>query len=194
MKPITIFAIGLAFALSATSCCGQKASSVELTFNYTKQAGPGSNQYAVWVENADREVVKTLFVTHFSALGRQRGDAKPDRGYHYRPSCVHLWVQNVRADELSDEQLDSFTGATPAESGLQTFVWDLTDESGAKVAPGEYTIWLEADLHDWTIKTFACPVSVGRKLAAGELEYVTDYSQPDERYETMVTDVKFVAK
>ena len=28
-----------------------KASSLEVTFNYQKQSGPGSNQYAVWIED-----------------------------------------------------------------------------------------------------------------------------------------------
>ena len=29
-----------------------KAVSLEVSFNYQRQAGPGSNQYAVWIENA----------------------------------------------------------------------------------------------------------------------------------------------
>ena len=40
-----------------------KAKTLEVSFNYQKQAGPGSNQYAVWIENEKGEFVKTLFVT-----------------------------------------------------------------------------------------------------------------------------------
>lgn len=194
MKTIRLFSVAvlaLSLAFSAVSC-GKKASSLEVSFNYTKQQGPGSNQYAVWIENENNEVVKTLFVTHFSALGRARNGETPDRGYHYRPSCVHRWVQNVNADSLSDSQLDAFTGATPAQSGVQSFVWDFTDQSGAKVAPGNYTVWVEADLHDWTIKTFSCPVTVGAK--PGVLEFSETYDQPDANYENMITDVKFELK
>ena len=194
MKRVLFIAFGLVIALCMSSCSGSKSASVEISFNYTRQAGPGSNQYAVWVENENNEVVKTLFVTHFSALGRARNGETPDRGYHYRPSCVHRWVENVKADNLSDAQLDAFTGATPSEDGVQTFVWDFTDESGKKVAAGNYRIWIEADLHDWTIKTFSCPVTADSNLKPGILDFSEDYSQPDEKYETMITDVKFELK
>ena len=40
-----------------------KANTLEVSFNYQRQAGPGSNQYAVWIENEKGEFVKTLFVT-----------------------------------------------------------------------------------------------------------------------------------
>ena len=39
---------------------------LEVSFDYQRQSGPGSNQYAVWIENEKGEVVKTLFVTSFS--------------------------------------------------------------------------------------------------------------------------------
>ena len=43
-----------------------KANTLEVSFNYQRQQGPGSNQYAVWIENEKGEVVKTLFVTSFT--------------------------------------------------------------------------------------------------------------------------------
>ena len=61
----------VAAALFATTSCAQKASSVEVSFNYEHQDGPGSNQYAVWVENAQGKVVRTLFVTSFTTKGRE---------------------------------------------------------------------------------------------------------------------------
>ena len=51
-----------------------KPSSLEVSFNYQRQAGPGSNQYAVWIENEKGEVVKTLFVTSF------------------RVTCITAWI------------------------------------------------------------------------------------------------------
>ena len=50
-----------------------KASALEVSFNYQRQAGPGSNQYAVWIENEKGEFVKTLFFTSYTAKGRSRG-------------------------------------------------------------------------------------------------------------------------
>lgn len=193
MKAVFLFPSVIIAATAAILSCSQpKAASLEVSFDYTKQSGPGSNQYAVWVENENSDVVKTLFVTHFSALGRSRNGEPADRGYHYRPSCVHNWVKNVNADSLSDEILDSFTGATPSESGTQTFTWDFTDQNGEIVPDGKYRVIIEADLHDWTIKTYTCTVATGQK--AGVLEFDEDYSEPDEKYESMITNVKFELK
>ena len=62
-KIITLFAMALLFIASASA---QKATKLEVSFNYEKQAGGGSNQYAVWIEDAKGRVVKTLFVTAFT--------------------------------------------------------------------------------------------------------------------------------
>ena len=50
-----------------------KAKTLEVSFDYQRQAGPGSNQYAVWIENEKGDVVKTLFVTSYTTKGRARG-------------------------------------------------------------------------------------------------------------------------
>lgn len=197
MKAVLLFhsviiAAMCAAVMSFCTSCTPEAESLEISFNYSRQSGPGSNQYAVWIEDADANVVKTLFVTSFSAKGRSWNGEPADRGYHYRPSCVHNWVKNVNADSLTDEQIDSFTGATPAEDGIQSFIWDFTDENGNIVPDGTYKAVIEADLHDWTIKTYTCTVVTGQK--AGELEFDEDYSDPDEKYESMITDVKFELK
>jgi len=39
-----------AMLLSVPAMAQKKAKSLEVSFNYQKQAGPGSNQYAVWIE------------------------------------------------------------------------------------------------------------------------------------------------
>ena len=96
----------------------KKGKTLEVSFNYQKQAGPGSNQYAVWIENEKGEVVKTLFVTSFTTKG-----------------------------SLSDQQLDGVTGATPQASGNQTFTWDFTDQQGKKVKDGKYCVKVEATLY-----------------------------------------------
>ena len=55
----------------------KKGKTLEVSFNYQKQTGPGSNQYAVWIENEKGEVVKTLFVTSFTTKGRGVTGATP---------------------------------------------------------------------------------------------------------------------
>ena len=75
----------------------KRAQTLEVSFDYQRQAGPGSNQYAVWIENEKGNVVKTLFVTSYTTKGRARGGEQPKRGYIVRPACVPTWVKTVKA-------------------------------------------------------------------------------------------------
>ncbi len=112
---------------------GKTSGILEITVDYKRQDGRGSNQYAVWVEDAVGNLVKTLYVTQFTA----------DGGYKKRPDCTPLWVTKAQAPSLSKEQIDAFSGATP-QTGLQVYTWDGTDQQGQEVAPGSYTFVVEA--------------------------------------------------
>ena len=168
--------------------CKAKPGSLEISFQYNKQPGGGSNQYAVWIENGEGQVVNTLFVTEFTAKGRSRDGSKPQRGYTYRTSCMPTWVQHVHADDLSDGELDAFTGATPAESGLQTFTWDFTDQAGQPVAKGTYRFYVEATYNGASIVTHSGTVTYG--ASAGDLTVETSYIEPSEERKDMITDVR----
>jgi hypothetical protein len=170
------------------AACAPKPGTLELSFNYNKQAGPGSNQYAVWIENAEGQVVKTIFVTEFTSKGRSRDGSKPARGYTYRPSCVPTWVQHVDAEKLSDEQMDAFTGATPSQSGTQTFTWDFTDQAGKPVAKGSYRFYMEATYNGASVVTHTGTVSLG--AAPGDLPFETSYIEASEERKDMITDFR----
>ena len=165
-----------------------KAGDLEISFNYDKKPGAGSNQYAVWIENAQGQVVKTLFVTQFTSKGRSRGGAKAERGYTFRPTCMPTWVKHVDAENLSDEQMDAFTGATPASSGVQTFIWDFTDQAGKPVPAGEYRFYVEATYNGPSIVTYSGTVSSGQK--AGDLGFKTEYVEESEDRKDMISDVR----
>ena len=167
--------------------CASKPGTVELSFNYTKQAGPGSNQYAVWIEDAAGKVVKTLFVTEFTSKGRSRDGSKPARGYTYRTSCMPTWVKHVGAESLTDEQMDAFTGATPAQSGVQTFTRDFTDQAGKPVAKGTYRVYLEATYNGNSVVTYTGTVTSGQK--PGELKLDKSYMEESEDRKDMISDV-----
>ena len=169
-----------------------KAKTLEVSFNYQKQPGPGSNQYAVWIENEKGEVVKTLFVTSFTTKGRVRGNEQPMRGYVKRPACVPTWVKTVKADELSDQQLDAVTGATPQASGTQTFTWDFTDQQGKAVGKGTYKVLVEATLFNASTITYSGTFSTKDK--AGSVTLTSQLTEPDEKHKDMVTEVKAVLK
>ncbi len=169
-----------------------KPSSLEVSFNYQRQAGPGSNQYAVWIENEKGEVVKTLFVTSFTTKGRTRGNEQPMRGYLKRPACVPNWVKAAKANDLSDQQLDAVTGATPQASGTQVFTWDFTDQEGKSVKKGTYKVFVEATLFNASTIIYSGSFSTQDKT--GNVTLTSQLTEPDEKHKDMLTDVKVVLK
>ena len=209
MRKFVYLAAACAAVLSLASCGNGKktskdagdaaAKSLEISFDYSKKDGGGSNQWAVWIENGQKQVVRTLFVTEFSAKGRSRNGETPERGYRFRTTCVPDWVKDVNADSLTDEQLDAFTGATPAESGLQTYVWDFKDQNGNAVPEGDYKFYVQATFSGTAIVTFSGDVSASSE---GELAYETKFDIPDpegegerlEERKDMITSLKAVVK
>lgn len=165
----------------------KKASEVELSFNYQKQAGAGSNQYAVWIENSDGKVVRTLIVTSFTSKGRGGR-----RGYTFRPTCVPTWVKNAKAEDMTDEQIDAVTGATPSQSGEQTYTWDFKDDQGKDVPAGDYKICFEATLYFNSVIFYTGTFSTKDK--AGEIKLTSTLTEEDEQHKNMITDVKAALK
>ena len=165
-----------------------KANALEVSFDYQHQDGPGSNQYAVWIEDAQGQLVKTLFVTAYTTKGRVRNGEQPMRGYVKRPYCVPTWVKAAKASEQTDQQLDAITGATPRESGVQSFTWDMTDQQGKKVEAGTYRVCVEATLHDASIIIYTGTFSTQDK--AGAVALTSRLTEPDENHKNMVTNVK----
>lgn len=163
------------------------AKSVELSFNYQKQSGAGSNQWAVWIENAEGKVVRTLTVTSFTSKGRGGR-----RGYTFRPTCVPTWVKNAKAEEMTDEQIDAVTGATPSQSGKQTYTWDFKDADGKDVPAGDYKICFEATLYFNSILLYTGSFSTKDK--AGDIKLTSTLTEEDEQHKNMITEVKAAIK
>ena len=180
--------------LLAVPAMGQskKGKSLEVSFNYQKQAGAGSNQYAIWIENEKGECVKTLFVTSFTTKGRARGNAPAQRGYVMRPACVPAWVKASKAASKSDQQLDAITGATPQSNAVQTFTWDFKDEQGKAVPKGTYKVKVEATLYFESDIIYTGTFTTQDKL--GAIKLTSELAKPDEQHKNMITDVKAVLK
>ena len=167
-----------------------KAKTLEVSFDYQRQAGPGSNQYAVWIDNAKGDVVKTLFVTSYTTKGCTRPGEEPMRGYVKRPNCVPTWVKTAKAAEQSDQQLDAFTGATPQVNGTQTFTWDFKDQQGKTVPQGTYKVVVEATLYQASDIIYSGTFTTKDK--AGDIKLTSTLTEPDEKHKDMVTNVKAV--
>lgn len=193
MKKIKLLLGALLLIIISTGTNAQKASTLEITFDYSKQPGPGSNQYAIWVENAQNEVVRTLFVTSFTTKGRARDNQKTDRGYRFRPTCVPTWVKHIDADKQTDNQIDGYTGATPQESGLQKFVWDFKNQEGQLVKSGTYKIYIEATYFNNGIVTYIGQFTTEDK--AGNVECTKVYSDESvETHKDMIQNVNITLK
>ena len=159
----------------------KKTKTLEVSFDYQRQGGPGSNQYA-----------RTLFVTSYTTKGRTRPGEEPMRGYVKRPNCVPTWVKAAKAAEQTDQQLDAVTGATPQASGSQTFTWDFTDQQGKIVQKGNYKVIVEATLYQASDIIYSGTFSTKDK--ACDIKLTSMLTEPDEKHKDMVTNVKAVLK
>ena len=108
----------------------------EISFTYTKINKIASNQFAVWVEDAQGRYVKTLYATRFTAAG----------GWKKREQSIPLWVKQSNLAGMNKTQVDAITGPTP-KNGTLRYSWDGTDSEGRTVPAGEYKIFVEASLY-----------------------------------------------
>jgi hypothetical protein len=128
------------------------AGKVEVNFTYTKQSGSGSNQFAVWIEDAQGRYVKTLYATRFTAGG----------GWQRRELSLAQWVKQSNLAGMNKAQVDAVTGATP-KSGALRYVWDGTDNTGKALAAGEYRILVEAALRNENSVIYTAVINLGEK-------------------------------
>ena len=157
---------------------------VEVDFDYKVMSGFASNQFALWVENENGEVVKTLFVTDFTGV---------KRGYKKREQSLSNWVFTAKPDKMSDVDIDVISRATP-KSGTQHFTWDLTDNQGKKVPAGKYFIKLEATLFAGSNVVYTGAVDLS-KAVPGELTVTMKRSEPDNpKNASMIQNVKMSVK
>jgi hypothetical protein len=106
---------------------------IEISFNYKKQPGHASNQFAVWIEDANGGYVTTLYATDFTANG----------GWKLRATSIPDWV---KASGVADgANIDAVSGATPS-AGVQKYTWDFTDSSGGAYEGDKFTVVVEGTL------------------------------------------------
>jgi len=104
-----------------------------ISFDFEKQSGPASNQFAVWIEDKKGNLIKTLCATEFTAKG----------GWRRRPDSLAIWVGKA----LDASDFDAVATATPRKNMKpQSFQWDLTDEAGKAVPKGTYLFFVEGTL------------------------------------------------
>ncbi|MDR3120073.1 MAG: DUF2271 domain-containing protein [Clostridiales bacterium] len=142
-------------AMTAASPNQTASGQATVRFDYRTQPGHASNQFAVWIEDAEGNLVKTLYATRFTANG----------GYRNRPDSIFNWVAKSGLADMPKEQVDAVTGATP-QSGKLVYVWDLTDDGGNAVPVGGYTFFVEGTMRWKNYVLFSGDIAVGGETAA----------------------------
>ena len=151
---------------------------VEISFTFTRQSGAASNQYAIWIEDAQGRYVKTLFATRWTANG----------GYKNRPTSIPLWVKQSKRDTMSKAQVDAVSGATPS-TGSVTCKWDGTDFNGAAAANGDYVLILEGTLRWGNQAYYRAPIALGSGAAAAQVSVEYTGARDTNAERAMIRDV-----
>ena len=168
-------AAGTAFAEGTSS---ESPTGIEISFTYQRGTTIASNQLAVWVEDAEGTVVKTLLVTDFTA-GR--------RGYRNRTMSLPVWVAAADPESMTDAEIDTVSGATPGQGEL-VYVWDFTNQSGERVPDGIYTVHVEGTFY-WESDVLYTAVIDTTNLG-NEIPVEIERTAPDtHENENMISDV-----
>lgn len=165
----------VATQLNTVQAREERLLTVELDFQ--RSSTSASNQYAVWIENDTGELVKTLYVSRFTANG----------GYAQREDSIPTWVAKAAPGQMEDTEIDAITSATP-QSGVQSYQWDGTDETGAAVPDDDYHVYVEGTLY-WTSRAlFSGIVHWGGESQS--IEMTASYTEPENgQNREMLTDV-----
>ena len=162
----------------AESDAAAEYSGIEITFTYQRGTTIASNQLAVWIEDEEGTMVKTLLVTDFTA-GR--------RGYRNRTMSLPVWVASADPESMTNQEIDVLSAATPRPGEL-VYVWDFTNETGEKVSEGIYTIHVEGTFY-WESDVLYSAVIDTAQLAE-EIAVKMERTAPDtHENENMISEV-----
>jgi len=159
-------------AVNAAPATGE----VVISFEYTRQTGPASNQHAVWIEDMDGNLVKSLFASHWTATG----------GYKTRPDSIAMWAERAGLANMQKSEVDAVAGATPG-TGPQAYVWDLTDLFGETVLQGDYMFFVEGTLRWKNFVVYSGVITVGDTPVTVQAEAFFHYEGSD-RYDALTAD------
>lgn len=120
-----VVALGWPFVGAATTVPAATKLTFELALPDIKTSQYNRPYVAVWVENADREVVRTVSLW----LGKDE--------WH---KDLRSWWRKI--GRYQQPWLDGVTGATKP-AGSYKFDWSLIDDQGEKIPAGDYTVHIE---------------------------------------------------
>ncbi|MCL2801371.1 MAG: DUF2271 domain-containing protein [Treponema sp.] len=160
-----------------TAEVSQQDKVVELTFDFNRQSGHATNQFAVWIEDLNGQHVKTIYATRFTANG----------GWRRRPNSIPIWVRQSGTADMTREQIDAVSSATP-RTGLLTYVWDGKNSIGIPVPDGVYFLILEGTLRWENQVIYRAPIVLGQGTAIAEID--AEYLGEAAAERSMISDVR----
>lgn len=178
---ISLPVTALAKSSETSAALGQSSlGKVEISFPFVKQKGFASNQFAVWIEDAEGNFLKTLYVTDFTAR----------KGYKTRKDSLKIWVKRSNRAEASREEIDAVSGATP-RTGKLTYTWNCDDRQGDPVPPGNYRFFVEGALFWESCVIYSGTITVGGK-GESNIPVKVEYSSTDQKNKNMIGPVTAV--
>ena len=165
---LTVFIGGSVYSQAAAS----PQAALEINFTFTRQTGAASNQFAVWIEDAQGRFVKTLYAARWTANG----------GFERRPTSIPMWIRVSGRAGMTQAQVDAVSGATPGNGALN-YTWDGTDSRGAPVPAGNYSAVIEGTLRWENQVYYRAPFRLGSGAAAAQVsvEYTGERDTTAER-------------
>ena len=154
----------------------KNAAKVVISFAFEKQQGMSSNQFAVWIEDAYGAHIKTLCVTRWTA----------ELGWKIWPVLLPDWRKTAQPQNLSPEEIDAFSGATPL-TGNFSCTWDCKDNNGRIVPPGEYRYFVEGNLRWASRVLYTGKITIGGPDQ--QSRGLCDYFGDDEAERVMIREV-----
>lgn len=153
------FFLILLAAFTLANAAAQQAAA-EVSFSFTRQSGFASNQYAIWIEDALGNYVRTLYATRWTANG----------GWRRRPTSIPVWVSRSALSEKTSAEIDAVSGPTPA-TGRLTYTWDGTNSQGLIMPPGDYVLFLEGTLRWENQVLYRAPIRIGYGAAEAQVYF-----------------------
>ncbi|NLN87247.1 MAG: DUF2271 domain-containing protein [Syntrophomonadaceae bacterium] len=182
---VALVTTGFYISYFSKSAYSSDAGKLEITFDFKRGVpvepgmGLASAQYAVWIEDNNGKLIKTVYVTSYTSKG----------GYLERPESIPVWVSKAKPSQLSDLQLDAISGATIMRDGERKYIWDCRDENGNAVPVGTYRFFVEGS-YSWSSKVlFSGTVTVGGNTQ-NNIPVTADYNDEETHNRDMITNLK----
>ena len=160
--------------------CSNRNRTIELSFQLNKaEAFVPSDQMVVWLEQPDSSFVKTLYISEYLAYG----------GFTLNSVCPD-WSGRLNWKEISKEEFDAVTGATPSQGDVK---FELEVEKDG-IPDGEYELFIEVHLAEKYNELYSATINLSNKKCIRDLKlsYVPEKYPKTTR--NHLSDVKLICK